>query len=127
MNSINITGRIVKDVEPRVTPSGVQVATFSVAVDRPNAKDITDFFDCVAWRNTAEFVAKYFHKGDPIEIVGVMTTRSYDDKQGNKRKAYEISCDKVSFTKSSVRKEAEPNDNTSGWEELTDNNGDLPF
>lgn len=127
MNCIIITGRIVKDVEPRLTPSGVPVTTFSVAVDRPNTKDVTDFFDCVAWRNTAEFIAKYFHKGDPIEIIGVMTTRSYDDKQGNKRKAYEISCDKVSFTKSSARKEAEPSSDTSNWEEISDSNGDLPF
>ena len=80
MNSVSITGRITKDPELRVTPSGTSVCAFSVAVDRPNVKDKVDFLDCVAWRASAEFVSKYFHKGDGIEITGCITSRTSENQ-----------------------------------------------
>ena len=75
MNSISISGRLTKDPELRRTQSGTAVCSFSVAVDRPGVKDKTDFIDCVAWDKRAEFVSKYFLKGDPIEVNGVLTRR----------------------------------------------------
>ena len=103
MNSISISGRLTRDVELRTTPNGVSVSYFSVAVDRPGEKDKTDFFDCVAWRSTAEFTGKYFHKGDPIEVTGVLTNREYEDKNGTKRRVVEIRCERVSFTKQKAK------------------------
>lgn len=99
MNSINITGRVTNDIELKTTQQGTSVCSFTVAVDRPAVKDKTDFIDCVAWRQKAEFLSKYFAKGDGIEITGVLTTRNYEDKNGNKRKAVEVVCDQVSFPK----------------------------
>lgn len=87
MNSINISGRITNSLELKSTQSGTSVCSFTVAVDRPAVKGKTDFIDCVAWRHKAEFVSKYFQKGDPIEVTGCLTTRNYEDKNGNKRKA----------------------------------------
>lgn len=99
MNSVNITGRVTNDIELKTTQQGTSVCSFTVAVDRPAVKDKTDFIDCVAWRQKAEFLSKYFAKGDGIEITGVLTTRNYEDKNGNKRKAVEVVCDQVSFPK----------------------------
>ena len=103
MNSVSISGRITKDAELKSTQSGISVCSFTVAVDRPTVKDKADFIDCVAWRHTAEFVSKYFRKGDPIELVGVITTRNYEDKNGNKRKAVEVVCEHVNFPKQKKR------------------------
>lgn len=82
MNSVNISGRLTKDPELKTTQSNISVCSFGVAVDRPGVKDKSDFIDCVAWRNTAEFVNKYFAKGDPIEITGTLTTRNWEDQNG---------------------------------------------
>ena len=95
MNIVTITGRLCADVELRQTKDGVSVATFTVAVSRPRVKDTTDFFNCVAWRSSAEFLSRYTHKGDMLAIVGMLTTRKYEDKEGNKRVAYEVVCDRV--------------------------------
>ena len=97
MNSINITGRITADTELKTTANGTPVCNFTVAVVRPNVKDKTDFLDCVAWRGTAEFITRYFRKGNMIAITGVLTTRKYETQNGAKRVAYEILCDNVSF------------------------------
>lgn len=128
MNSVSISGRLTKDLELRYTQSGVAVCAFTVAVDRPSVKDKTDFIDCVAWRNSAEFASKYFFKGDPIEVVGVLTTRNYEDKNGNKRKAVEIMCEHISFPKQKKKQDGEPADGyeVSGFEELPEDE-DLPF
>lgn len=99
MNSISISGRLTKDPELRRTQNGTAVCSFCVAVDRPGVKDRTDFIDCVAWDKRAEFVSKYFVKGDPIEVNGVLTTRTYDDRDGKKRKAVEVNSDRISFPK----------------------------
>lgn len=99
MNSVNITGRLTKDIELKATTNGISCCNFSVAVERPGAKDKTDFIDCDAWRTTAEFINRYFHKGDGIEITGMLTTNDYTDKSGVKRKAVKVTCDRIGFPK----------------------------
>lgn len=95
MNHVIITGRLGADIELRQTPQGVSVATFSLAVSRPRAKDTTDWIECVAWRQSAEFLSRYTRKGDLIAVAGMLTVRKYEDKNGNKRTAYEVICDRV--------------------------------
>ena len=95
MNHVIITGRLGADIELRQTPQGVSVATFSLAVSRPRTKDTTDWFNCVAWKQNAEFMSRYTKKGDMIAVSGMLKTRKYEDKQGNNRVAYEIICDRV--------------------------------
>lgn len=95
MNHVIITGRLGADIELRQTQQGVSVATFTLAVSRPRAKDTTDWINCVAWRQSAEFLSRYTHKGDLIAVAGMLTTRKYEDKDGNKRVAYEVLCDRV--------------------------------
>ena len=101
LNNAVIMGRLVAQPELRKTESGVSVTSFAVAVDRRFNKQgeekQADFIDIVAWRNTAEFVCKYFSKGQMIAIQGYIQTRLYEDKDGNKRKAVEIVADNVSF------------------------------
>lgn len=102
LNHITVMGRITRDIELRRTGSGIPVASFTVAVDRDfSGKDggekETDFIDCVAWRNTAEFVSKYFSKGRMIVVSGRLQIRNYTDKDGNKRKAAEIVADNCYF------------------------------
>lgn len=93
MNFIAIHGRLVRDPEMRHTQSGVAVTTITVAVDRANSGDgekQTDFFDCVFWRQGAEFVSKYFTKGKEIIVTGEMQSRKWQDKDGNNRISWEI-------------------------------------
>lgn len=102
LNVAVIMGRLVAAPELRSTPSGISVTSFRVAVDRSYAsrdggERQTDFIDVTAWRNTAEFVCKYFTKGQMIAVNGRIQTRSYEDKQGNKRTAVEIVADNVNF------------------------------
>jgi single-strand DNA-binding protein len=101
LNVAVLMGRLVADPELRQTPNGVSVTTFTLAVDRSYVKSgaerQTDFIDIVAWRNTAEFVCKYFRKGQLAAVQGSIQTRSYTDKEGNKRKAFEIVADNVHF------------------------------
>ena len=100
LNNINIMGRMTRDPELRRTGSGVAVASFTVAVDRDfgsNGEKETDFIDCVAWRNTGEFVSKYFSKGSMIVISGRLQIRSWTDKDNNKRRTAEIVADNVYF------------------------------
>jgi single-strand DNA-binding protein len=104
LNHITIMGRITKDIELRRTGSGVPVASFTLAVDRDfkekNGEKITDFIDCVAWRNTAEFVEKYFGKGRMAVVSGSLQIRSWTDKDGNKRRVAEVIADNVYFADS---------------------------
>lgn len=130
MNTASISGRLTKDIELRTTQSALSVCSFTVAVDRPGVKDSVDFIDCVAWRKTAEFIFKYFQKGDPIEITGSITTRSYEDRNGTKRKAVEILCDRVGFPKQKRRKGDSGSDAGQGgsqFEELEPDEDDFPF
>lgn len=107
-NFAHILGRLTSDPEVRTTASGISAVRFTVAVDRGYVKQgeekQADFIDCSAFRQTAEFLGKYFRKGDVVEIVGDIETRSYTDKNGANRKATEILCERVAFvpgTKSS--------------------------
>lgn len=100
MNVVALTGRLTADVELKKTQSGASVCSFSIAVARPRVKDTTDFINIVAWRNTAEFIAQYFGKGDKIEVTGILTSRSYEDSNGNKRTAFEVVADNVGFAES---------------------------
>lgn len=101
LNCAIIMGRLTADPELRTTPNGISVTSFSVAVDRSYQKAgterQTDFINVVAWRQTAEFVSRYFHKGSMIAVQGSIQTRNYEDRNGNKRTAVEIVADNVSF------------------------------
>ena len=102
LNHITIMGRLTRDPELRRTNSGTPVASFTVAVDRDfSGKDggekETDFIDCVAWRNTAEFVSKYFTKGRMMVVSGRLQLRDWTDKEGNKRRSAEIVADSCYF------------------------------
>ena len=101
VNCAVIMGRLVADPELRTTGSGISVLSFTVAVDRGFVRQgeerQADFIDVIAWRQTAEFVSKYFRKGSMIAVQGSIQTRMYEDKNGNKRKAVEIVADEVSF------------------------------
>ena len=101
LNNAVVMGRLVADPELRTTGSGISVSSFTVAVDRRFNRQgedrQADFIDIIAWRQTAEFVCKYFRKGSMIAVQGYIQTRMYEDKNGNKRKAVEIVADNVSF------------------------------
>ena len=102
LNHITIMGRLTRDPELRRTGSGVAVASFTVAVDRDFGKNEagekeTDFIDCVAWRQTGEFVSKYFTKGRMAVVSGRLQIRSWTDKDGNKRRTAEVVADNVYF------------------------------
>lgn len=96
MNKVLLLGRLTKDPELRATPSGVSVTSFTVAVNRRFKKDETDFINCIAWRNTAEFISKYFGKGSMIAIVGSIQTGSYE-KDGQKHYTTDINVEEVYF------------------------------
>ncbi len=102
LNHITIMGRLTRDPELRRTGSGVAVASFTVAVDRDfggrdGGEKETDFIDCVAWRQTGEFVSKYFTKGSMAVVSGRLQIRSWTDKDGNKRRTAEVVADNVYF------------------------------
>ena len=104
LNVVVLTGRLTADPELRHTPNDIAVTSFTIAVNRKFTKSgeerQTDFIDIVAWRNTAEFVCKYFKKGQLIAVEGSIQTRSYQDKDGNKRKAFEIVANNLQFVES---------------------------
>lgn len=130
MNKGQYTGRLTADPELKQTQSGVYVCSFTLAVKRPRRKDTTDFINFVAWRSDAEFVCRYFKKGDAMEVSGALTSRKYQDSDGKNRVAFEVECDDVSFCLTNGKAEqteqpqfapqAEPQ-----FEEIKD--GDLPF
>ena len=102
LNIIVIIGRLVRDPELRRTQSGVDVASFTLAVerdftDRATGRKETDFIDCVGWRQTAEFVSKWYKKGQMMAVEGRLQSREYTDKAGAKRKAWEIQADRCFF------------------------------
>lgn len=130
MNIVAVSGRLVRDPELRYTAeTSKAVTTFCIAADRPGVKNKTDFLDCVAWEQKAEFVRRYFKKGQRIEVSGVLTTRTYEDG-GKKRKATEIRCDNIFFGESKPKDEAAPAHPTqaaSPFTEELDDGGELPF
>lgn len=104
LNNIVVMGRLTRDVELKTTPSGVSVATLTLAVERDrkneNGEKDTDFIDAVLWRYTAEFAEKYFSKGKMAVVSGRLQTRKWTDKEGNKRTSYEIAADNIYFADS---------------------------
>lgn len=137
MNVAVLTGRLTSDPELRKTPNGVSVARFTIAVDRnytPKGEEKkVDFLDCVAWRNDAEFICNYFVKGQMIAVSGEIQTGSFE-KDGIKRKKWEVKVDHVSFcgSKAEGNNQAAPNNqaefsnSTPDFEEVL-NDDDLPF
>lgn len=96
LNTVTMIGRLTADPELRYIPSGAAVANFTIAVDRKFSKeDLTDFIPVVAWQKLAEICNEHLHKGKLVCIQGSLQTRSYEDKDGNKRKAFEIKADEM--------------------------------
>ena len=138
MNSINLVGRVAQDLELKKTQNDISVCAFTLAVSRPKVKDVTDFINCVAWRQSAEYLCKYGVKGSMVAISGTLQTRKYEDKNGNKRTAFEVVADslnlvlaaKSEFVNKDVNKNSKPA-TTEGFganiefEEVTDS--ELPF
>lgn len=100
LNKAILMGRLTADPDYRQTPSGVSVATFSLAVNRNYNREQTDFINIVVWRQTADFVSKYFRKGQLVAVEGSIQTRNYEDRNGNKRSAVEVVADQVYFAES---------------------------
>ncbi len=102
MNKVILMGRLTRDVEMRQTPSGVSLARFSIAVNRrfagKDAQQQADFINCVAWRQTGEFISRYFQKGSMIAVVGSIQSRSWDGQDGKKQYATEVVVDEAYFT-----------------------------
>ena len=96
LNKVILIGNLTKDPELKQTPQGVSVCRFSIAVGRKFQKDMTDFFNVVAWRQAGEFVARYFKKGMPILVLGNLQNRSYD-KNGQKVYVTEVIADEITF------------------------------
>ena len=134
LNEVLLIGRLTGDPELKQTPSGVSVTSFSIAVNRRYTKgeeQQADFINIVAWRNTAEFIAKYFQKGSAIFVKGALQTRSWTDQNGNKRYATEVVADEAQFVegkKAESRKDVPSTPYASGtqFEEMTGDQ-DLPF
>ena len=127
LNKVVLAGRITADPELKQTPSGVSVLSFSIAVNRSYVSKSSeqgerqaDFINVVAWRQTAEFIAKYFKKGSAICVSGSIQTRSWNDNNGNKRYATEVVADEAMFV------ESRSNDTTSGQSYSTDAYGATP-
>lgn len=124
MNSISIIGRITADPELRRTNDGTGVCSFTLAVKRPHQKDTTDFVDCVTWRQSAEFLSQYGHKGDIIGVCGYLTSRKWTDKNGNNRINWEVTCDSLELVST---KKAEPQNNHGNFVPMDDPDEKLPF
>ena len=132
MNNISIIGRMTAEPEVRYTTNNVAVCSFTLAVKRPRVRDTTDFLPCVVWRQGAEYLGKYAHKGSLVGAAGALTARKYEDLEGNKRTVYEVLCSDVelldkrsdsgdgNYTRESVKEQQ-------GFEELGEEDGELPF
>lgn len=147
INMVALMGRMTYEPELRSTPNGLSVIRFQVACDRNYKKDTqtrqADFIDCVAWRQTAEFISRYFHKGSMIAVEGTIQTSNYTDKDGNKRKQIEVLANNVSFCGSKTENGSQGtqgaqneqytqggmdiNPDTSDFEEIVDGDDDFPF
>ena len=99
MNKVILVGNLTKDVEYQTTVSGISICRFTIAVNRKFKNESgeydSDFINCVAWRNTADFISKYAHKGNKVGVVGSLQTRSYDAQDGTKRYVTEVIADDV--------------------------------
>ena len=143
INSVIIMGRLTYDPELRTTPNGISVVRFQVAWDinfsRSGEDKKTDFIDVTAWRQTAEFVSRYFRKGSMIAVEGSIQTDNFTDKDGNKRKSVQVVANNVSFCGSKAESGTTSNPvfsqpapsyasaDNSDFEEISDDDDDLPF
>lgn len=142
LNKIILMGRLTRDPELRRTGSGTAVASFTLAVDRDvktkDGEKATDFIDIVAWRNTAEFVCKYFSKGRMAVVEGRLQIRDWKDKEGNNRRSAEVVADNVYFGDSAKKDGAgsggdsaasyqSPTQQSGGFQEIEGEDGELPF
>ena len=138
LNKIIVMGRLTRDPELRRTGSGTAVTSFTLAVDRDfkgqNGDKETDFIDVVAWRNTAEFVSKYFTKGRMAVVEGRLQIRDWADKDGGKRRSAEIIAENVYFGDSKHEAQNTQADNMaslaghmSGFAQIEQEDGELPF
>ena len=130
MNIIAIKGRLVRDPEIRQTQSGVSVTNITVAVDRSysaGGEKQTDFFDCVFWRQGAEFVSKYFKKGKEIIVTGEMQSRKWQDKDGNNRISWEIQNAHAEFCGGRGENTQQEKQNVSDYSVVDDSSEDIPF
>lgn len=142
LNKIILMGRLTRDPELKRTQSGTAVTSFALAVDRDfksqSGEKETDFIDIVAWRNTAEFVSKYFSKGRMAVVEGRLQTRKWQDKEGNNRVSVEVAADNVYFGDSAKRESggrpnpsahyADPNaGHNNDFAEIGEEDGELPF
>lgn len=143
INMVALMGRLTYEPELKTTPSGVSVIRFQIACDRTYQKAgeerKADFIDCVAWRQTADFISRFFHKGSMIAVEGTLQTSNYTDKSGNNRKQVEVLANNVSFcgskSESGTGTTAAYNQpapsyasaDNSDFEEIVDEDDDLPF
>ena len=123
LNRITIMGRLVRDPELKYTSNNTPVTSFTVAVDRDFGEKKTDFIDCQAWRQTAEFVSKYFTKGSLAVVSGRLQLRDWEDQNGNKRRNAEVVVDSIYFGESKRTDDSKPT-----FTELSnEDDGELPF
>lgn len=142
LNVVVLNGRLTSDPELKYTPSNVAVTNFSLAVDRAfsGKEKVTDFINIVAWRSTAEFVSRYFQKGQLVAVQGSLQVREYTDKDGNRRRVYEVLADQVHFAEAKRGRDTEytaavgqasnkSGDYDVGFMNISadDDYGDLPF
>ena len=114
LNKVILMGRFTRDPELRSTPQGISTCSFSIAVDRnfvrAGEERKADFINCVAWRQTAEFISKYFKKGSMVALEGSLQTRSWDDQDGKKRYATDVVVSQVYFAESKRDSQGAPSD-----------------
>ena len=128
LNKAIIQGRLTKDPELRTTQSGTSVASFTVAwSEEYNGNEKKLFLNCVAWKNTAEMLVKFFSKGKEIVVEGTLGSRSWEDRDGNKREVVELTADRIHFCGPKESANNAPIAAPAGFEELSDDDGDLPF
>ena len=136
MNSISIIGRLTADPELRTTGGGISVCSFSLAVKRPHSKDTTDFLNLTVWRQGAEFLSKYGHKGDRVGATGCLTQRTWTDNDGKKHYAFEIVCDAVDLLTTREKNQDstytaygqnDPNNESDGFTAMEESDEELPF
>ena len=133
INNVVLTGRLSRDPEIKQTQSGVSVCNFCIAVDRQyksGEEKICDFINCVAWRGTADFVSKWFHKGEGIGVTGSIQTRKWVTESGENRYATEVLCQQVSFLegkKNAVEAAQTPAEPISDFAVIDNISEDLPF
>lgn len=128
MNTCALVGRVTKDIEMRKTQSGKSVASFTLAVNRRGKDAGADFIPCVAWERTAETLSNYVHKGDRLGIEGSVSTRSYDDKYGQKHYVTEIAVHSIEFMQDKKQNQEPKQENQNSNEyPYGINPSDLPF